>query len=131
MQNLTPGVTSYVTLLPNSEATLDHTLLPLPIYPSARYPQVRLDPIVSLSHALLLLTLHLEAHCYYVHVCTIRLPLPLFPRISCAAIIRGGGFNLAKYPLTLLYLKKIIVESSNTCQILQTSKKLNFVPANN
>ena len=47
-QNPSGGVTSYASLLPHSEATLDHVLLPLPPYSTAKYPRVRPDPSVSL-----------------------------------------------------------------------------------
>ena len=41
------GVSSYVSMLPNSETTLGHTLLPLPPYFTTRHPQVQLDPQVG------------------------------------------------------------------------------------
>ena len=42
-----PGVTSYVPMLPHSEVSQDHALLPLPTYPSSKHPQVRLNSLVS------------------------------------------------------------------------------------
>ena len=41
-----PGVSGYFPMLPHSETTLSHVLLPLPTYPTAKHPQVRLDPKV-------------------------------------------------------------------------------------
>ena len=40
-------MTSYLPPLPHSEATLDHSLLPLPPYSTAKHPIVKPDPIVS------------------------------------------------------------------------------------
>lgn len=42
----TPGVTSFVPMMSNSAVTFDHILKPLPAFPTAKHPQVRLDPMV-------------------------------------------------------------------------------------
>ena len=47
LQYPAPGVMSYIPMLPHSEVSLDHALLPLPTYPSSKHPQVRLDPLVG------------------------------------------------------------------------------------
>lgn len=48
-QQPTPGVNQYAQMLPHSEATLDHFLLPHPPYPSANHPKVKLDVQVCTS----------------------------------------------------------------------------------
>ena len=47
IQNPCPDASTYFPPLPYSEATLDHALLPLPPYSTAKYPQIRPDPTVS------------------------------------------------------------------------------------
>jgi len=54
IQDPSPEVVDYFSVLPNSEAELDHALLPLPLYPSSKYPIIRLDPVVSHSYLVLM-----------------------------------------------------------------------------
>ena len=59
----------YVQLLPHSEVTLEHSLLPLPPYPSAKHPQVKLDPQVCFTCVCLYATTPLQwfalvAYCF-------------------------------------------------------------------
>ena len=46
-QNPCPGVATYLPVIDNSAITFDHVLKPLPAFPTAKYPQVRLDKMVS------------------------------------------------------------------------------------
>ena len=63
-QNLAPGVRMYFPSLPNSEVTLDHTLLPLATYPSVKQSRVQLDPQVLSIHC----TVYVHVACTRIHM---------------------------------------------------------------